>query len=279
MAIFNKKKKKNAFYANDLQKTLHENLRFSATEQYKLLRTNLAFTLSRHVKCPVIGVTSSVKGEGKTTTALNLSYVLAESDKRVLLIDGDCRMPSVAMKMCLDGSHGLTDLLMGDEFDENRYRSDLRENWFILPAGKLPPNPSELLGSTAMEAVLNELKDKFDYIVLDLPPVNIVSDALAVSKFLTGMVVVLREDYTERRELANCVRQLELANVYVLGFIINESKSENAYGKYRIKKYDNYYNYYSKTGSKDEEGDGEADKKENKEEASNVAQDKEKSDA
>jgi Mrp family chromosome partitioning ATPase len=135
MGIFNKKKKNGAFNANDLQKTLHENLKFSAIEQYKLLRTNLAFTLSRHVKCPVIGVTSSVKGEGKTTTALNLSYVLSESDKRVLLIDADCRMPSVAMKMGIDGSRGLTDLLMGEAFDENSYRSSLRKNWFVLPAG------------------------------------------------------------------------------------------------------------------------------------------------
>ena len=224
-------------------KTLHKNLEFTATEQYKLLRTNLEFTLPADGKCHVIGVTSSMRGEGKSTTAVNLSYVLAEKGKRVLLIDGDLRIPSVAAKMEIPGSPGLTDLLMGRGAQITDYQSPFQKKWFILPAGEIPPNPSELLGSRRMEAILNDLKEKFDYIVIDLPPVNIVSDALSISKLITGMIVVIREEYTEKKELERCIRQLRLSNVNVLGCVMNESKSGGgAYGK----KY-KYYKYYKST--------------------------------
>jgi len=237
--------KKMFFSGKESQKTLHKNLEFTAKEQYKLLRTNLNFTLPEGEKCPIIGVTSSMRGEGKSTTAVNLSYVLAENGKRVLLIDGDLRIPSIAKKMGVENHNGLTDLLIGKGAQLSEYKSELLPNWYILPSGEIPPNPSELLGSTRMEAILNELKEKFDYIVIDLPPVNIVSDALSVSRFITGMIVVIREDYTEKKELERCYRQLELSNVKVLGCVMNEAKRENgSYGKYRKYKYYKYYRYY-----------------------------------
>ena len=182
-------KKKNDFFSvTDNQKTLHKNLKFTATEQYKLLRTNLLFTMTETEGCKIIGVTSSMRGEGKSTTAVNLSYVLAESGKRVILIDGDLRIPSVAKKMQIDSSPGLADLLRGEStIDLAGLRSQQLPNWYIMPAGSLPPNPSELLGSKRMEAALKGLSAHFDYIIVDLPPVNIVSDALAISKYITGM--------------------------------------------------------------------------------------------
>ncbi len=245
MSIFKKRRKSNPFALQDSTKTLHKNLEFTATEQYKLLRTNITFTLPEDVKCPIIGVTSSMRGEGKSTTAINLSYVLAENGSNVLLIDGDLRIPSVAKKMGLASNPGLTNLLMGkDGYDLSAYRSDILSNWYILPSGELPPNPSELLGSRRMETLLRVLSDKFDYIVVDLPPVNIVSDALAISKFITGMVVVIREDYTEKKEVEHCFRQLKLSNVNVLGCVMNESKNgKGSYGKYR--RYYRYYKYSS----------------------------------
>ncbi len=245
MGLFNKSKKGDLFATSDSKRTLHKNLEFTATEQYKLLRTNLSFTLPADVKCPIVGVTSSMRGEGKSTTAINLAYVLAESGKKVLLVDGDLRIPSIAKKMDIDSKPGLTDLLMGyGDYQLSTFKSKLLDNWYILPSGALPPNPSELLGSKRMETVLNLLSDMFDFIVVDLPPVNIVSDALAISGFISGMVVVIREGYTQKRELETCFRQLSLSNVKVLGCVMNEANDgKGSYGKYK-----KYYKYYKSTG-------------------------------
>ncbi len=255
MGLLNKKSKRrqSSFSISEDQKTLHKNLEFTATEQYKLLRTNLDFTVPEGEKCPIIGVTSSMRGEGKSTTAVNLSYVLAEKGSKVLLIDGDLRIPSVAKKMKIAGSPGLTDLLMGKGANISGFQSDLLKTWFILPAGEIPPNPSELLGSRRMETVLNELKEAFDYIVIDLPPVNIVSDALSIASLITGMIVVIREDYTEKKELERCIRQLNLSNVNVFGCVMNETKSGNgSYGKYKKYRYYKYYRYYKSDNGEDE---------------------------
>ena len=134
-----------------------------------------------------------------------------------------------AKKMGIENNSGLTNLLMGQGAQLSEYRSEILPNWYILPSGEIPPNPSELLGSTRMEAILKELKEKFDYIVIDLPPVNIVSDALSISGLITGMVVVIREEYTEKKELERCFRQLELSNVKVLGCVMNESRGKTAH--------------------------------------------------
>lgn len=231
------------FSVVESKKTLHKNLEFTAAEQYKLLRTNLAFTLPSGVPCPIIGVTGSMRGEGKSTTAVNLAYVLAEDGKKVLLVDGDLRLPSVARKMGVSNTPGVTNLLM--KYDESlieSFKTEVLDNWYILPAGDIPPNPSELIGSQRMKELLDRLSKLFDYIVVDLPPVNIVSDALAISGFITGLVLVIREDYTEKKELETCIRQLKLSNVNVLGCVMNESKNgKGSYSKYR--RYKKYYKY------------------------------------
>ena len=243
MGLF-KKKQHGALFANDANRhTLHKNLEFTAMEQYKLLRTNLDFTIPAGVDCPVIGVTSSMRGEGKSTTAINLAYVIAEKGSRVLLIDGDLRIPSVAKKLEIPGAPGLTDELMGKGAGQYEgFRSDLLDTLYVMPSGDIPPNPSELLGSPRMEAVLNGLKEHFDYIIIDLPPVGVVSDALSIANLITGMIVVVREEYTEKKELEKCVRQLKLSNVNLLGFVMNEAKSGGgSYGKYKKYKYYRYY--------------------------------------
>ncbi len=226
---------------NDVKNTLHKNLEFTALEQYKLIRANLDFTLPENEKCPIIGVTSSMRGEGKSTTAVNLAYVCAEKGSKVLLIDGDLRIPSISKKLQISSAPGLADLLRGKNKESFGFRNYLLDNWFILPAGDIPPNPSELLGSGRMENVLNQLRELFDCIIIDLPPVNIVSDAVAISKLISGMIVVIREDYTEKKELEKCFRQLKLSNVNVLGCVMNGAKSGNStygkYGKYRQYKY------------------------------------------
>ena len=242
------KKETTTHDSNSISKTLHKNLEFTAREQYKLLRTNLSFTLPEDEECPVIGITSAMRGEGKSTTAINLAYVLAESGKKVLLIDGDLRIPSIAKKLKMKKSEGLTDLLMTTsteyikEFDFQHYN-----NWYIITSGDLPPNPSELLGSSRMGKLLSTLKELFDYILIDLPPVNLVSDALAISKYVSGMILVIREGNTEKAELDSCVRQLNLSNAKILGCVMNETK--NGKGYYRRYKYKRYYRNYSTYGS------------------------------
>lgn len=251
MGFSGKKSKMGLLGSGEQSKTLHKNLEFTATEQYKLVRANLDFTLPEGESCPVIGVTSAMRGEGKSTTAVNLSYVFAERGSRVLLIDGDLRIPSIAKKMGLASSPGLTDALMNKGPREvGSYKSELLDTWYIMPSGDIPPNPSELLGSKRMETALDSLKEHFDYIIIDLPPVNIVSDAVAISGFITGMIVVIREGYTEKKELEHCFRQLRLSNVKVLGCVMNESKNgSSAYGKHKKYKYYKYYRYYKDDNS------------------------------
>lgn len=243
MSILNKNSQ-NLPIERSFKKTLHKNLKFNATEQYKLLRTNISFTLPEDVKCPVIGVTSSVRGEGKSTTAINLAYVYAESGKKVLLIDGDLRLPSVAKKMSIDGSTGLTNFLMdSNKIMIEQYKTAVNDKWYVVPCGPIPPNPSELLASRKMEKLLKMLSEYFDCIIIDLPPVNIVSDAVAISKYLTGMILVVRQNYTEKDEFENCKRQLKLSNVNVLGLVMNGVNNGSSY--YRNYKYKRYYKYYA----------------------------------
>lgn len=238
-------KSKNLPIEINSKKTLHKNLKFNATEQYKLLRTNISFTLPEDVKCPIIGVTSSVRGEGKSTTAINLAYVYAESGKRVLLIDGDLRLPSVAKKMNIDGSVGITNFLLdSDKIMIENFRTEINDKWFVVPCGPIPPNPSELLASKKMEKLLAILSEYFDCIIIDLPPVNIVSDAVAISKYLTGMILVVRQNYTEKDEYENCKRQLKLSNVKVLGVVMNSvNVGKSYYSNYKYKRY--YKDYVS----------------------------------
>lgn len=246
MGLFEKKRRHKSFMSGNSEnrKTLHQNLKFTATEQYKLIRANLDFTLPDDEKCPVIGVTSSMRGEGKSTTAVNLSYVFAEKGHKVLLIDADLRIPSVAKKLGIESSPGLADLLRGKGAQIFEFQSLLLKNWFVLPSGDIPPNPSELLGSARMKNVLDQLREIFDYIIIDLPPVNIVSDAVSISSLISGMIVVIREEYTEKKELERCFRQLKLSNVNVLGCVMNVAKSgSGSYGKY--KKYKYYQSYQS----------------------------------
>ena len=241
------------------QGLLCDELSFAAAESYKLLRTNLLFALPEQ-ECRIIGVTSSIRGEGKSTTSVNLAYTLAQTGKRVLLIDGDMRLPTIAQKLEMTSTPGLSNLLAGLSAERNCLRkSSYFDNWYILPAGDIPPNPSELLGSERMHALLDRYKDVFDYILLDLPPVNIVVDALVITKWTDGIIVVVRENYTSRRALDACMYQVEKLGAKMLGFVMTDANvsasSYKNYGKYgKYKSYGGYdygYGYgYDKNGRK-----------------------------
>lgn len=193
---------------------------FAVSESYKLLRTNVMFSFPGETKCPVIGVTSSLRGEGKSTTSINLAKSIAESGKKVLLIDSDMRLPSVADKLELELSPGLSNLLVQNlNINSLLQKFENLETLDIIAGGDVPPNPSELIGSKRMEEIIESAKKYYDYVVLDLPPVTAVSDALSISKLLDGIVLVVRNDYAQKKAINETLRQIKLVNLRVVGFV------------------------------------------------------------
>lgn len=226
-----------------LQKTtLCEGLNFAAAEAYKLLRTNLQFSMPEKA-CRIVGVTSSIHGEGKSTTSINLAYTLAQSGKRVLLIDADMRLPSTASKLEISGKPGLSNLLAGLNGEKNCMKPSGRfENWFIMPAGDIPPNPSELLGSERMHSLLERYEKYFDYVVIDLPPIGVVTDALVLSQWMDGLILAVRQNYTERKALADTMYQIKKIGSKFLGFVMTDAAvGEGSYKHYS--KYGKKYGY------------------------------------
>lgn len=215
------------------KKRFGRSMNFASAEAYKLLRTNVSFSFSAEVKCPVIAVTSSLRGEGKSTTSVNLAYTIAEADKRVLLIDADMRLPSVARKLELALSPGLSNLLVRRiPFDQYLQHYGDVNPLDILTAGDVPPNPSELLGSERMSELIADARTKYDYIIVDMPPVTAVSDALALSRLLDGVVLVARNNYASKNAIKETIRQLKLVNVKVIGFVSTFANgSSKTYGK------------------------------------------------
>ncbi len=236
------------------QSMIGENLSFAASEAYKLLRTNLQFAVSAE-HCQIIGITSSVRGEGKSTTSANLAYTFAQAGKEVLLIDADMRLPSISTKLSILGTPGLSNLLAGMKGEKECIQTSRNfDNWYILPAGDIPPNPSELLGSDRMKALLARFSKNLDVIILDLPPVNIVADALVVSQWTDGLIVVVRQNYSERSALDACMYQIRNVNAKFLGFVMTDAEDGKGtykkYGKYG-KKYGYGYSYGYGSGPKE----------------------------
>lgn len=217
---------------------------FAASESYKLLRTKLQFSFADENTCHVIGLSSALSGEGKSLTAVNLAYTLAQLEKRVLLIDCDMRRPTLAEKVKLKKFPGLSGYLTGQYSLEGmiqRYnpRKEGEIPFDIITAGQNPPNPVELLSSAKMSKFLNILRAGYEYIILDLPPIGEVTDALAVVKEIDGMLLVVRQDYCDRVALKDAFRQFSFIDTKLLGIVYNAT-SENS-GKYGKSYYRKYY--------------------------------------
>ena len=229
------------------------NMNFAATEAFKVLRTNLMFSFSNEGKGYVIGITSAVQNEGKSSTACNIAYVLAESGAKVLLLEADLRKPTIASKLVLAKTPGLTNLLVStQEYGDVVQHCAAAEGMDIITSGDIPPNPSELLTSGRMQRLLEQLKEKYDYIIVDLPPVNVVSDAIAISRFLDGILLVVRNEYSDKKCLTEAMRQLSMVDVRILGFVYRDTylakkkygyryRYGSRYYKYRYKYYSSYY--------------------------------------
>ena len=230
---------------SDEKDLLCDNISFAANEAYKLLRTNIAFSLPDEQKCRVVGVTSAVRNEGKSTTSINLSYALAWTGKKVLTIEGDMRLPNLGRRLGLKDAPGLSNLLAGLSSSSSVIQdSGYFNNWKVITSGDVPPNPSELLGSSPMMITIKKLAESFDFIVMDLPPVNIVSDALVVSRFTDGIIMTVRENYSDKGVVADAVNSFRLSDAKLLGFVLTCAESGTKSGRYgKYGKYGRYGKY------------------------------------
>lgn len=244
---YRSKKKDEQNKTETKQKSLiGSDISFSASEAYKLLRTKLQFSFAGEKDCRVICVSSALSGEGKSLTAVNLAYTLSELGKRVMLIDCDMRRPSLADKLKIKKKPGLSSHLTGQSElvdlvqpcgianDENAFH--------VITAGQNPPNPMELLSSHRMSDALKQLRKHYDYVILDLPPIGEVSDALAVANQSDGTLLVVRQNYCDRSVLSDTSHQFAFIDAKILGVVFNcTNEHAGKYGKGYYKKYGRRY--------------------------------------
>ena len=213
-----------------------------ASEAYKLLRTKLQYSFAEPGNCRIIGISSAMTGEGKSLTAVNLAYALSQLDKRVLLMDCDMRCSSLETKLPIAGNPGLSDFLSGQNNLESLIQpcgmKGCEKAFHVIAAGQNPPNPVELLSSDRMTRLLEKLRGVYDYVILDLPPVGNVSDALTVSGATDGILLVVRRCRCDRAALRTALQQFEFVGSRLLGIVYNCSeKNSGTSGKKAGKAY------------------------------------------
>lgn len=221
---------------------VHSDPRSPRAESFRTLRTNLQFLAvgdSEQKNAHTFVISSAGAGEGKSTTSANLALALAETGTKVLLIDADLRMPAIAKYMGLEGGVGLTDILIGKVEVADVLQRWGRDELYVLPSGKIPPNPSELLGSRAMDELLDVAGEYFDYVIIDSPPILLVTDAAVVGKRTNGVLLVAASASTRKQSLAGAVNSLQAAGGNLRGIIMTmlptkgpDSYSYGAYGAY-----------------------------------------------
>ncbi len=196
----------------------------SRSESFRTLRTNLQFVDIDHPPRTVV-ITSAVPGEGKSTTACNLAITLAQAGIRVALVEGDLRRPKVADYLGLEGSVGLTSVLIGRATLDEALQGWGRGGLSVLASGPVPPNPSELLGSGHMVALLRQLQQRFDVVLIDAPPLLPVTDAAVLTRICDGAVLVVRFGKTKREQVEQAVEALRNVDARLLGSVLNMSPS------------------------------------------------------
>lgn len=230
-------------------KLIGKDISFAASEAYKLLRTKLQFSFVDEVRCPIIGISSAMAGEGKSLSAINLAYSLAQLEKKVLLIDCDMRRPSLFNRLPVQKAPGLSNYLTSQVEREEiiqKCKLDDEQGFDVIASGNNPPNPIELISSVKMARVLEDLRDYYDYIIVDLPPVGEVSDALVAAKLVDGILLVVRQDYCTTTALGDAVEQFEFIESKILGMVMNcISEGGSRYGKRYYKKYYSKYKYHN----------------------------------
>ena len=216
------------------KRILNQSSSFDVVESYKDIRTNIVFSLPKQ-GCKVIAVSSSIQGEGKSTTCFNLALTFAEIGSKVLVVDCDLRRPNIANLLGIDKGVGLSNVLVNDKKIDQIINRNVYHGVDVISSGVIPPNPAELLASDAMKNLLDELKNDYDYIFFDTPPITIVTDTLLLTKITDGIIIVVRQDVVDKRAVAETVSKIKFANAKILGFILNDvkySKTGYRYGEY-----------------------------------------------
>lgn len=228
---------------------------FQVMEAYKMIRTNLLFSLSTK-DSRVVVFSSAEPSAGKSTLSANLAIVMAQTGARVLLIDADLRKPSQHRNFKLSRTLGLSKILGGLATVEECLYKNVKPNVDVILSGPTPPNPSELLGSARMKELLDKMNEEYDYVFIDMPPLCVVTDALVVAPNAAGMVLVARHNQTTYDEFAEALETIENASISLLGVVMTDMKiltsSYYRYGRYgKYGRYSRYgkYGRYSRYGA------------------------------
>lgn len=223
----------------------HNDLKNPATEAYRVIRTSIQFAQAGK-ELKTLAVTSCMPNEGKSITVANLAVVLTQAGKSVLLIDCDMRNPTVHKNFNLSNKVGLSSCIsMGTALSDAVQKTSI-EGLYALTGGVIPPNPSELLGSEQMKNVLQRAKEQYDYVLIDTPPVMPFTDALIVSRFVDGMILVIASAEVKVEMARDVKNQLVNAGANILGVVLNKVRSEHhGYG---------YYYYYGSKEASNGEG-------------------------
>lgn len=244
----NKKDKKIAhFTKEDQQKILCNDSPFVVKEAYSSIRTNLLFS-QQGEDCPVFIVTSPTANNGKSINSINMAVSFAQMGKKTLLIDGDMRNPTVHRLFSIPVKNGLSEILAGLTDSITVSKTDI-ENLSVLTAGKIPPNPAELLASDRMDKLLAFVKQHYDCVFIDTPPVNLVTDPTSFATKSTGYILIIKAGITDTQNTKKAVKSLETLGANIVGFVLNDVVESNgmkyySYGKYRGYKYKSRYGYY-----------------------------------
>lgn len=241
--FFGKKRKNTEKSA--LDGVLSDSSPFFVKEAYKALRTNLVFSLTE-TGGKIILVTSPCASEGKSTNCLNTAITFAETGAKVCVVDCDLRKPNLARLNNEKGNPGISNVLVNLKDLDDVIRKSKYNNLDFIYSGNIPPNPAELLVSGKMDKTLEELAQRYDYVFIDTPPVNVVTDTTLLVGRASGALLVVRQGETTRDELADALQQLEFVKAKVLGVLFNDLKLEQG-GKYakRHSKYNKYNSYYN----------------------------------
>ncbi len=194
---------------------------FEIVEAYKTLRANLIFSVAPMRK-KVVVISGAEPGTGKSTTSCHIAVMMAQTSKRVLLIDADLRRPKLHRFFRAGQSNGLTGHLLSGGDWQMHLCKEVAPNLDLMPAGPIPPNPSELLGSARMMNFLQKVAEAYDYVFIDTSPINVVTDALILSSHAAGTVLVARQNQTTYEELQKTIESLKKVNATLLGVVIND---------------------------------------------------------